>query len=175
MEDAIVPQIEEATKALESWAKDKGMTFSSAFAADSAGAYAVYDAIFTAFKPSSIAWVYNTKTHSADLIGKGDYGFYPIPLYVSFEVTITVNFDAQGGTPTPNSQSQTGEDQCTLTVTQPTVPTKAGYAFQGWHTSASGGTEITFPYMITKTSDYTETLYAHWEPITRAKGGYIII
>ena len=38
------------------------------------------------------------------------------------------------------------------------TPTRSNYTFNGWYTSASGGTQITSPYTPTQ----TRTLYAHW-------------
>ena len=40
------------------------------------------------------------------------------------------------------------------------VPTRTGYTFAGWYTSASGGTQITENTIVTATD--AETLYAHW-------------
>lgn len=40
------------------------------------------------------------------------------------------------------------------------TPTRTGYRFDGWYTSANGGTRITSSTKVTATSDHT--LYAHW-------------
>lgn len=40
------------------------------------------------------------------------------------------------------------------------IPTRAGYTFEGWYLSASGGTEITEDTIVTATS--SQTIYAHW-------------
>lgn len=40
------------------------------------------------------------------------------------------------------------------------VPTRTGYTFDGWHTSASGGTKIESTSKVNITSN--QTLYAHW-------------
>ncbi|MGN1193932.1 MAG: InlB B-repeat-containing protein, partial [Acutalibacteraceae bacterium] len=40
------------------------------------------------------------------------------------------------------------------------TPTRTGYTFDGWYTSATGGTKITSSATVTATGD--QTLYAHW-------------
>lgn len=40
---------------------------------------------------------------------------------------------------------------------------RAGYEFDGWYTSASGGTKITAETKVTSNSN--QTLYAHWTPL----------
>lgn len=40
------------------------------------------------------------------------------------------------------------------------TPTRDGYTFDGWYTSATGGTKITSSSKVTVTGD--QTLYAHW-------------
>ena len=42
-----------------------------------------------------------------------------------------------------------------------TNPTRAGYTFAGWYTSASGGTRVT-----TVSANANTTYYAHWNPIS---------
>lgn len=88
-------------------------------------------------------------------------------------VHVTCVFDTQGGEPVPATQSS---NNGSLTVTEPTAPSKTYFIFQGWYTLPSGGTQVSFPYVISgKTADYTETLYAQWEVEALAKGGYIIV
>lgn len=40
------------------------------------------------------------------------------------------------------------------------TPTRTGYTFDGWYTSATGGTKVTSSTTVTATSN--QTLYAHW-------------
>ncbi len=68
--------------------------------------------------------------------------------------TYTVTFDANGGAPSTSQTVAKGE--C---ASVPTVPTRAGYAFKGWYTSASGGSAFNFSTTITKNT----TVYAHWD------------
>ena len=76
--------------------------------------------------------------------------------------TYTVNFNANGGS-TPTASKTVTYDSTYGTL--PT-PTREGYTFQGWFTSASGGTKITSSTTVKITS--AQTLYAHWtgNPVT---------
>jgi len=68
----------------------------------------------------------------------------------------TVTFDANGGNCTTKSKTISyGSAYGAL----PT-PTRAGYTFNGWYTTASGGTKITSSATFTITS--AQTLYAQW-------------
>lgn len=83
----------------------------------------------------------------------------------SFTVSIaaqnfTVTFNANGGSTSTSSKTVTyGSTYGTL----PT-PTRQGYGFLGWFTSASGGTQVTSGTSVSITSN--QTLYAHWEPLS---------
>jgi len=82
--------------------------------------------------------------------------------YTDYYITIkqpqvTVSFDANGGSVSPDSTSRyTGNTYGTL----PT-PVRSGYTFEGWYTSAKGGTKITANTTVSASTDHT--LYAHWE------------
>lgn len=70
--------------------------------------------------------------------------------------TYTVTFDPNGGSVSNNSKTVTyGSNYGTL----PT-PTRNGYTFDGWYTSASGGSLVTSNVTVRLT--YNQTLYAHW-------------
>jgi len=70
--------------------------------------------------------------------------------------TVTVTFNAQDGTVTPSSKSVTvGSSYGTLPV-----PTRPGWYFQGWFTSATGGTRVTATTTVTQSAAHT--LYARW-------------
>lgn len=68
----------------------------------------------------------------------------------------TVTFDANGGS--------VGSDRKQVTYAGTygdlPVPTRSGYDFTGWYTTASGGTQITASSTVTITAG--QTLYAHW-------------
>ena len=44
------------------------------------------------------------------------------------------------------------------------TPTRSGYAFLGWFTASTGGTQITASSTVTITA--AQTLYAHWEAMS---------
>ena len=69
----------------------------------------------------------------------------------------TVTFNANGGSVT------TGSKTVTYTKTYGTLPTptREGYEFAGWYTTATGGTEITSASTFNLTT--AQTLYAHWK------------
>ena len=69
---------------------------------------------------------------------------------------VTVTFNANGGS-TP-----TGSASVTYNSTYGTLPTpsRAGYNFVGWFTSASGGTQVTSSSTVTNTNSHS--LFAHW-------------
>lgn len=46
------------------------------------------------------------------------------------------------------------------------TPSLKGYKFNGYYTSASGGTKTTSVQVDPSTSEYSKTLYAQWTPIT---------
>jgi uncharacterized repeat protein (TIGR02543 family) len=73
---------------------------------------------------------------------------------------VTVNFDSLGGlAPAPANTSVVFQG----TYGALPVTTRAGYHFDGWFTTAAGGTEITPESTVTKSSS-PQTLFAHWSP-----------
>lgn len=82
--------------------------------------------------------------------------------------TLTINYNANGGTVSPSSKTVAQEyygatNQYGTSVIDDVVPTRDGYTFAGWWTDSSGGTQIT---STSSTYDLTadQTLYAHWTP-----------
>ena len=70
-------------------------------------------------------------------------------------ISYTIRFNANGGSVSPSSKTITaGSTYGTLPI-----PTRSGYSFDGWHTSASGGTKIAASDKPTS----SRTLYAHWK------------
>ena len=53
--------------------------------------------------------------------------------------TYTINYDANGGSGAPSSQTYTYATGGTVTLSS-TVPTRSGYVFEGWSTSSSDTT-----------------------------------
>ena len=78
-----------------------------------------------------------------------------IDFYVGNQ-TITVTFNPNGGTVSPTTKT------VTIGSTYGTLPTPActNYNFDGWYTSALGGSKVTASTTVTATSNHT--LYAHW-------------
>lgn len=68
----------------------------------------------------------------------------------------TVYLDANGGSLTGKSISVTYDSAYEGLP----IPTRNGYGFDGWFTSANGGEKISSSTMVSITSD--QTLYAHW-------------
>lgn len=72
--------------------------------------------------------------------------------------TPTVTFNGNGGNPSQSSKTVTYDS------TYGTLPsaTRTGYTFDGWYTSASGGSKVTSSTKVTNPKNHT--LYAHWTP-----------
>jgi len=73
--------------------------------------------------------------------------------------TYTLTYDANGGTGAPANQTKTQGTALTLRSTQ---PTRSGYTFKGWATSATAATAQYQPGGQF-TTDANTTLYAVWE------------
>ena len=78
------------------------------------------------------------------------------------KATVTVTFDANGGTVAPTSKTITKGS----TLTLPT-PVLSGYSFDGWFTEKTGGTQVN----AGATFDKDTTLYAHWTKKSSSGGG----
>ncbi|MCZ2288359.1 MAG: InlB B-repeat-containing protein, partial [Anaerolineales bacterium] len=69
----------------------------------------------------------------------------------------TVTFDANGGTaPSPATKPVTFDAAYGALATT----SRTGYAFAGWFTAETGGTEVTAATIVSNTADHT--LYAQW-------------
>ncbi len=68
----------------------------------------------------------------------------------------TVTFNANGG----SCSTATKSVKYSASYGTLPTPTRSGYTFNGWYTSASGGTKVTTSTMVTATGNHT--LYAHW-------------
>lgn len=71
----------------------------------------------------------------------------------STPTTSTVSFDSDGGSAVASESAADGS-----TITLPAAPIYSGFNFDGWFTSASGGSEVQSPYTVTGAT----TLYAQW-------------
>lgn len=86
---------------------------------------------------------------------------------VSFSVTVpawtsyTVKYNANGGSGAPSSQTKWKDQTLKLSTTK---PTRTGYTFQGWATSASGS--VAYASGANYTANASVTLYAVWKAVT---------
>jgi uncharacterized protein (TIGR02145 family)/uncharacterized repeat protein (TIGR02543 family) len=82
--------------------------------------------------------------------------FTDFTIYAHWKInTFTITFDPNGGTVSPRTAT-TGDDG--RLASEPT-PTRAGYTFDGWYTTAAtGGTEVTTSTVFTANT----TVYARW-------------
>ena len=84
-----------------------------------------------------------------------------IPVTVTAN-TYTINYNANGGTGLPSSQTKYYGTDITLSTTK---PTRTGYTFLGWSTSSTA-TSATYQPGATFTSNANTTLYAVWKANT---------
>lgn len=80
-----------------------------------------------------------------------------VPALTSYKVT----YNANGGTGAPSAQTKWSRQTLKLSTTK---PTKTGYTFQGWATSASGA--VKYASGADYTANAAVTLYAVWKAIT---------
>lgn len=73
--------------------------------------------------------------------------------------TYTISFDANGGSGAPENQTKNYGVDLTLSTTE---PTRSGYTFQGWGTSATD-TSVDYAAGETYTANASNTLYAIWK------------
>ena len=82
-----------------------------------------------------------------------------VTLYAVWQInTYAVRYDANGGTGAPSAQTKTYGTTLKLSST---IPTRTGYTFKGWATSASGS--AAYAAGANYTSNAAITLYAVWE------------
>ena len=74
-------------------------------------------------------------------------------------VTYTVSYDANGGSGAPSAQTKAHDIALTLSST---TPTRDGYTFQGWGSSASD-TSVDYASGASYTANASTTLYAIWK------------
>lgn len=82
---------------------------------------------------------------------------YTIPALTKY----TISYNANGGSGAPSSQSKYYGKSLTLSGTK---PTRTGYTFKGWATSASGS--VTYNAGASYTANASVTLYAVWQANT---------
>ena len=105
----------------------------------------------------------NTATTASYKAGGSYTGNAALTLYAIWSKTITLKYDANGGTNAPETQSEpiytsTTEKEFTLTSN---APTRVGYTFKGWNTDKTATTAKYTQGSKATFSDNT-TLYAVW-------------
>lgn len=83
---------------------------------------------------------------------------------ISSKTSYTVSYNANGGSGAPSSQTKYYDTNLTLSSTN---PTRTGYSFQGWGTSASD-TSVDYAAGATYSANAAITLYAIWKANTYA-------
>ena len=78
---------------------------------------------------------------------------------IKIENSVIVTFDPNGGSVTTNTKAVNYNSAYGDLPT----PTRTGYRFDGWYTSATGGTVVNNTTIVTNSSAHT--LYAHWSDI----------
>jgi uncharacterized repeat protein (TIGR02543 family) len=84
--------------------------------------------------------------------------------------TYTLTINPQGGT--YNSSTSNATKTMTFDSTNNNdigVPTRDGYTFAGWYTSASGGTAVTASTVVNTANNHS--IFAHWSQYTCPAGG----
>ena len=81
------------------------------------------------------------------------------------DVAAILNYDANGGTGAPKSESKSDPKDSSATFTVSSItPTRENYTFKGWNTDPSGnGTAYEADNSISVAYGSTTTLYAQWE------------
>lgn len=115
---------------------------------------------FSYTKGTSVAkrYIY-AKLTNIDRVGGTMYASttFDVPKLASY----TVAYNANGGSGAPSSQTKWHGKALTISSTK---PTKSGYTFQGWATSASGG--VAYASGASYTGNAALTLYAVWKANT---------
>ena len=83
------------------------------------------------------------------------------------KATYKITYNANGGTGAPSEQSKTHDENITLSSTK---PTRNGYTFRGWATSASA-TKATYQPGATYATNSNLTLYAVWTQVVTFSNG----
>lgn len=85
----------------------------------------------------------------------------------------TVNLNANGGTVDSTTVKNYYEGDLTLPTPTRSATGSATYTFNGWHTAATGGTQVSSPLKAGVTNvtwnNHAVTLYAHWNETTITK------
>ena len=112
-------------------------------------------------------WSKSTEANTSSIITPGTIT-ENATYYYSWKKTITVSYDANGGTGAPNSQTTTGylnyagaSSVPTAITISSTKPTRTGYTFNGWGTTPSS-TSASYNAGSKYSATTSITLYAIW-------------
>ena len=84
-------------------------------------------------------------------------------LLITTNETLTLAYNANGGSGAPSNSSKNGTPNATFTISS-TIPTRAGYKFLGWSTSSTAtSASYSAGGSITLSTTGTTTLYAVWQ------------
>ena len=111
-------------------------------------------------KQTSASTIYlSAKLQTVERVGGITYASmsFTVPALASYKVS----YNANGGSGAPSTQTKYHGKTLTLSNTK---PTRTGYAFKGWATSASGG--VAYASGASYTTNAAITLYAVWQKIT---------
>lgn len=151
-----------SSSSLSQTAKDKSIRTNMCFyeLGDKFGKLTVGKTYYIKVSVTKDGKTFTSKTYSF-VAGGGNKTFLNYGSVANTSVKVT--FNANGGScSTANKTVTKGSTYGTL----PT-PTRSGYTFNGWYTSASGGTKVTSSTTVSATSDHT--LYAQWSYKQSAK------
>ena len=131
----------------------------------SPGTYDIDDGYATVSKGTSSKNISFSCSMEFNLTWSGTYGGTKSAsgsITIGAMQTYTVSYDANGGTGAPSSQTKVHGTDINLSMT---VPTRSGYTFQGWGTSASTST-VTYTQGALYDDNASITLYAVWKANT---------
>lgn len=116
-------------------------------------------AIFTRTGYTQVGWATSDGGAQAYALSASYTTNASVTLYPVWKAnTYPVSYNANGGTGAPAAQTKTYGVTLTLSST---VPTRSGYIFQGWATSASGA--VAYQPGGSYTANAAVTLYAVWQ------------
>lgn len=106
----------------------------------------------------SISFPFNMSWSSVSTTTRSASGSISVAAKTSYKIT----YNANGGSGAPSAQTKWHGTAITLSSTK---PTRTGYTFQGWGTSASD-TSVDYAAGASYTANTNATLYAIWKAVT---------
>ena len=125
------------------------------------GTYTIASGTTTITKTTAAQTISFSGTMEMNLTWSGVYGGTKTAsgsISVPAKTSYVVSYNANGGSGAPSNQTKWYGTALTLSSTK---PTRTGYTFQGWATSASGG--VAYASGASYTANAKVTLYAVWK------------